>query len=685
MAKNLSYAKFILLLSLMSPSAFSQTENWGGFKDILADQTGSSGGSSGNTTTVNSESGRTGTSVSQTGSCSITKESQNTLPLSLLKKLGAGNDFFQVKEVPGSNRVEIISTKMISECNDMLEMAVDKSTSEPVRYFVKVVVKGSKKVSDFVACINDKAMSNGKPNPDASIGTLSADFSFEKSGELVFLSEGPLAGATATEIKGCDYIEPIAKDKLELLTVEDRNKKDREGHVNSICKSAGSYKDISDEVIGKYQEYKSILESIRNELLLDEVKKLSKSIQTGDDLSGLDFSIISDYKKYIIDPLMNEVKLAYEDFQGAQGDTRKALEKRYKELKAKLAAYGKSPFLTESDFVKLKAKGQFDAADDLFVIRSSIKNYNKIGLIEDGNRVITPSIANTKIKNDLEDNRMTMKEERLKYAVKTGEITGKSTQYANISKQLNNNIAARQKDFDTKSQIIMQKAYKECPRKFTQQSQQRCMADYANALKRMQTQVQTRNDRDRLLAGKFSARATEYAEYEKTGNAYRKSQDGEVYDEDSESSDEDVVIADTEISMPIDLSMPSNDNDQYRNPAVNNQGNGQGINFMNPNYFNGQQQVYGQGGYQPNYMGGGSMYGNYNSNPFMMGSSYNSYPYSPYNNFYGGSNFGGGFNQGFGGGYNQGFGGGFNQGFGGGFNQGFGGGFNQGFGGGGFR
>jgi hypothetical protein len=231
--------------------------------------------------------------------------------------------------------------------------------------------------------------------------------------------------------------------------------------------------------------------------------------------------------------------------------------------------------------------------------------------------------------------------------------------------------------------MIMQKAYRDCPRKFTQQSQQRCMTEYANALKRMQTQLQTRNERDRLLAGKFSARATEYAEYEKAGAAHRKTQDGEIYDEDVETNDEDIIIADTEISMPIDLSMPSSNNEQTRNPAVNyNQGGGQGINFMNPSYFNGmgQQQMYGQGGFQPNYMNN-NMYGN--SNPFMMG-SYNNYPYNTYNNFYGGNGFGGGFNQGFGGGFNQGFGGGFNQGFGGGFNQGFGGGFNQGFGG-GFR
>ncbi|MFZ4712868.1 MAG: hypothetical protein ACOYL6_04105 [Bacteriovoracaceae bacterium] len=666
----LSTAIFGLTLSLLTQPLFAQTNGWGGFKDILGTKTVSSGSSSSSTTTVSSSSSHSSTSVSQTGSCSITKENQSTLPLSILKKLGGDvENFFNIQTVPGSNKVEIVSTKMISDCNDMLELGVDKSTSEPMRYFIKVSVKGSKKVSDFVKCINEKAMKDDKPSPDASIGTLSADFAFEKSGEIVFLSEGPMAGAEATEIKGCDYIEPIAKDKVELLTVADRTKRDREGRVSDICKSAGSYRDISDEVITKYQEYKAILENIRNELLIDEVKKLSKSIQVGDDISGLDFSIISDYKKYIIDPLMEEVKLAYEEFQGAQGDTRKALEKKYKALKAKLGAFGKSPYLTESDFNKLKAKGQFDAADELFVIRSSIRNYNKIGTIEDGTRVITPAIANAKIKIDLNDNRLVMKEERLKYSVKTGEVTGKAAQYANISNRLSKHIEAVQKDYDNKSQQVVQQAYRKCPRKFTPQAQQECMTGYANALKRMQRQLTTSNDRDRLLANKFAARATEYAGYEKTGKEYRKSQDGELYEDDSESSDEDIIISDTEISMPLDFSMPENNQSQGNNQSVfNNFQNGQNnLNFMPPQFTNnGNMQNRGVS----NYPG---------SNPFYLGSNWggtnNNYPYNTYNNFSGGGN---GFNNGFG---NNSFGGTGNGGFN--FGSGFGG--NNGFNNGGFN
>lgn len=668
MAKTFSKTKLTLVtLALLSQPIFAQDIDWGSFQSGISDG-GSSGNSSGSssTTEVSSESGRTNTSSTQVSSCGITKDTQSSMPLYMLNKLSSGKGFFKMSLDPVTDRVSIQSDVMIANCNFMLDPKTSVSKSAPFVHFLSVGIKGGKTVKDFEACLAEKVMveKDGKKVVDPSKverGTLALNYNFDNSGEFKFLSEGPIAldkGGVygAIDYKGCDAVEPISKDGFKLKTIADRDKEQRSKDVAGICQ-ATKYTDISDELISKYQDYKSILEKLRNELLLEEVKKLSKDIQTGDDLAGLPYSVIGDFQKYVIDPITEDIAKTYLELKGSQGEAKKALEKKLKELKIKLGAYKKTPYLTEADFNKLKAKGQFDAAEELFALRTTIVEFEKVANIEEGNKRVTPEVAKIRTKNLINQQKVVMREDRLKYQLSHGEVTGLAAKYARNAEILTKNIEIRTKNYQVAMQKMIQKGYKKCQYSFNQRN---CMNKIAKKLQSMQLTLEKVNNANKLEAEKYSTKAQEYAVLEQQGREYRRQQD----DEGTSATGDDTYVG---VVFSDDLNPSVDDQFDFSEYSESGSGISQNQNFnqnSSPFQFNSQNPFQAQGNqYQysdpnrnPAYFQGSANsgfntgfngYNNYSNNGFNagfnpfsanynvgIGTGYQNYGNNPYGNYY---------------------------------------------------
>lgn len=657
-----SQFKFIPLavLALCSSQVFAQSLDWGSFESGITETNQMGGSSTPGSTTIVTDNNSTGLSVNQVARCGIRPEKQQSLPLTYLKKLSNGKDFFKVEVDEATNTAKVNSEIMIGNCNEMLEVKVEVKDN-PTVYQLGVFLKGSTTVPDFEACIASRVMTEGKVDPKKVVkDTLKIDFAFDKSGPLKYFSEGPLAmNFPHEDNRGCEVYETFNANKPVLYTVADREKQKRDSLVNSLCRT-NRYKDISDETIEKYKEYGELLVKVRNELILEEVKKLASDIKSADDISGLDFSVITDFQKYVVDPLLKEIELVYADFKSATGDQKKILEKKLKELKAKLSSFRKSPFLTEAEYAKLKDKGQFDAAEELFALRTSIKEFEKVGFVE-GNLLISPKIAQTRTQNAIAQNKVVMQDERLKYQVKIGEVTGKSQQYSTISQQLTKNIQTRTTNYNNAINQLYAQAQRKCNNYWVNRN--KCLQEYATQIYALQNRMIKANERDTQLSQKYATKSTEFAALEEQGRQYRRTQDSEG-NVVVASEDEDLIITDDlNINIPVDFSQPV---------IGDRGGNGNG-NFMNFNQSNGQfpyqynNQMNISGGYdfrnpaaqymqQPNYSGlnfyngnqyqfnNQNMYSGFQQQPF---SGYNQMPFQQYYNqpSYGGA-FGGGFQLG---------------------------------------
>jgi hypothetical protein len=647
-----SQTTFLVLMTLMtfSPDSFGQSIDWGSFDSGITESNNpTSSGGSGGSTTIITDNNSTGVNVNQVATCGIKPEQQQSLPLTILKKLSNGKDFFKVEVDEKLNLAKVSSEMMIGNCNDMLEVRVSNKEN-PTVYYLGVFLKGNKTNRDFENCINEKVVTEGKVDPKKVVkDTLKVDFAFEKSGPLKYISEGPIGmNFPHEDNRGCEVYEAFNSSKPLLYTVNDREKQKRDSIVNSLCRT-NRYKDISDETIEKYKEYGDILTKVRNELILSEVKKLASDIKASEDISGLDFSVIGDFQKYVIDPMLKEIELVYADYKTATGDQKKILEKKLKELKAKLSTFRKAPFLTEVEYNKLKDKGQFDAAEELFALRASIKEFEKVGFVE-GSLLISPKLAMSRTQTAINQNKIVMQDERLKYQVRTGEVTGKSAQYQNISQQLTRNIQTRTTNYNNAINQLYADAQRKCNNYWVNRN--KCLEKYATQIYALQTKLTKANERDTQLSTKFQQKSIEFASLEEIGRQYRTSQDSEggvVTD----TEDTDVVITDDiNINMPVDFSLPvigdrGGNGGQQQYYSNQNQFQFQGGNNFNGNYdFRNpasQYQTYQAPGAGLNFYNGQQMGYNPSFGQFPQQPQYSGFNQMPYNQMYSQPSFNGGF------------------------------------------
>lgn len=627
---------------IFSGSCFAQGIDWGRFDSkVETPSSGSESSTGGSTTVISSSDNRTNVSNTQIKTCDIrTKKDQKTLPLYILQKLTSSGHFFNVTLDEQEDRVMIKSEPMIAHCNEMLELNVKaNSDKKPVSYEVSVNLRNfhnkdtdkayQGNVEDFEKCISDSVFTDGAVDAtkvNSGLGTLTTQFPLSAgTGEIKFSSSGPLALALGNpfggkiDYTGCLAVEQIGKDKILAKSIADRRKEKRELDVSGLCQ-AKDYRKLNESILRQYEEYSKTLTKLRDSLLLEEVKKLSKAIQAGTNLEGLDYSVISDFKKYIVDELAKEIEVTYNELKTAQGDSRIKLEKKLKELKEKLLTYKKSPYLTDSDLVKLKNAGQFDAAEELANTRIILDEYRKVGNIE-GGLMVSANAAKQRSESKINQLHISMEEERIKYKVKHGEITGQSQYYANLSNQLSSNINTRTKNYQATMYKLMRLAQKKCSYPWVNKA--KCLNKYANKIQNLQVMLSNANDRDTKLAEKYRLKAVEYAQLEAEGTAYVKKTEGS----DTVTESEDVVITD---DLSVDEMFDfSDDGSSSQNYSQNQQ-------YQNPQGYSNQvyQPFYDQQNqqYQQNYYNNGGGRGPSNSgfNWNLNGYSNNQNPYQTY-------------------------------------------------------
>lgn len=285
------------------------------------------------------------------------EKDQNSLPLKyfmgLLRNKGASLKPFHDSE---TSELTISGGPMIGNCNSMIEYKISEP-GEGLPYVFQVKIKGcgqetceypvkkinasneivdSEKVkvaptmNGFFECLKKTdVLKNGKINKaKIVVAEMKArQAGVDQSAELWFASHGPEAQriGAAFSTSGnkltrndCFYFEDIQKDGFKIFSMAEREAKKKEDVFKQLCET-NNYK-LIDKRISEFSEVKSmqdVLIKVRNDLLVEEAKKIAKQIKESNDHSQLDAAktkeVLEDYNKYIIGPLKDELFGIYEN------------------------------------------------------------------------------------------------------------------------------------------------------------------------------------------------------------------------------------------------------------------------------------------------------------------------------------------------------------------------------------
>lgn len=353
-----------------------------------------------------------GATTSMQTSAQCTEKDQNTLPLryvmGLLREKGAS---LRPSHDPASGTLVINGGGMIGNCNSMLEYKLSQPDPEqetPYVFQVKIKGCGSEKcdyqvktaeggmpkdmgtkafepnMNGFMKCLEETGVfKDGQIQEDkiALAEFKAIQSGVKQSSELWFASHGPYVdpagGVFGNEGNkkpgmGCYYFEDIKKGGFDIYSKGDIELTRKKDQFQVLCKS-GNYR-LIDQKIGEFGEVRylqNILVGVRNELLLDEVKKLAKQLKDNDDYSGLDAGkikrIVEDFEKYIIQPKKDELFGVYKNGTIVQkGLYHKIIDEEDEDKKARLI----TKFLegldelnkyTESPYLSIKSLGQMES------------------------------------------------------------------------------------------------------------------------------------------------------------------------------------------------------------------------------------------------------------------------------------------------------------------------------------
>jgi hypothetical protein len=511
----------------------------------------------------NSQSGEV-TKVEKTktsGSC--TEQDQASLPLAYITGLILEKDGkLELGHDARSGQLSLKSPDMISNCSSMIDWVSetkvvdgkktywieakirksDKCQNDVCEYPVAQVegksFKGFKSMSlkptmaGFEQCLKDSGViKDGKVNADAIYpGALDEKFGdYKESGDLVFLSSGPASKLAKAkydkfvEVDGCKHFEKILPEGFVVRSLDDLEK-DRMAAERKTVESCGDYDKISD-FIQKYQGYADDLNLIRDNLILEAVKKASKAITDGK-YTEEDLKAIADFEKYIVQPKLDKANALYEEAQKLEGDERKALLEEMKKIIEEIKPYNQSPYVTAAIVQKLEADGRFDDAEKANGIKALIVAHARLGATENG-VVITPEVAKTRALASKMAYAAEIEVKKENYQIKTGQVTGYAQTYYDLASKMRENIQIRTQNFTAEIQreYARMQPGGHCYRPY--RNAQRCIQDSQLRIQELQAELQHFNKVDAERALEYEQKAKEYAELERQGREYVASQTGE--------------------------------------------------------------------------------------------------------------------------------------------------------------
>jgi hypothetical protein len=656
----------------------------------VQENSGGSGGTS-NVVTINPSEQVSNDVVVSDDNAVCEDKIQNSIPLKFLVDglMREKNSSLKITHNPSNGQIKIDGGSYIANCGDMLQWSARKPSVAGGDYLIELKIKRpsscvgnectysvlkkdgsseSMKFSDtyagFIQCLEKSGVLVKDQNQNYSVDksaivkrdmgtTLSG---FDKTGRVRFVSYGPEAekiGPKYSKVSkaNCFYTEKIAADDMKVFSASEWTYHEKAQEVKQLCNTE-NYKDIFDN-IGKYGEFENILKDIGEKLIAEDVKKMAKTIEAAkvaEDLENVDFAIIEDFQKHVIDPLTVDIAKKFEAWKAEpKGDKKEVLYKELKKMKEQLEAYSKSPYLTKAHLTKLKSLGQFSPARDLFLGLTQIEQHAQVGKIVGGS-ALAPETARAKVEKLMVEYEKQEEKDKRDYEILSCDRVGEADRLAAKSAYYQKRIQVRTKNYQQMINDLVEMMQTRCMRSFTPKAQTNCVNAISQQINGMKVQLQKRNKKDLENSQKLAAESERLAKLE--AQAAKTCEKPEVEEIDVDETDDSVNPSD-DFAFDFDFDDPANNqvqnpnqnmqNNQWQQPYqfnFNNQGSGYQSPFANGNStlgLNFGMDMYGgmnQGGnYWNNNQGWNQFGGNQFGGQFGFG------------NQFGGNQFGGQFQQ----------------------------------------
>lgn len=597
--------------------------------------------------------------TSQVSSSSVKKceeNDQTSLPLSYVTSLILEKDAaLDILHDPRAGSLTVSAGDMIGNCSSMLEWNLKQPEIHGKKaYAIEVNIKKGEgctgadgcsykvaKVSNgefqnfetmkfkptlkgFEECLQKSGViDNGRVVSGAIYSTpVKEKFNkVDESGSLLFLSHGPSSSLVKAKYgkfdyqDGCDYYESAHPNVKSLLTYEDseRARLDAEADKLKDCK-VDEYQKLA-EFIEKYEGYAAILGDVRDRLILEAAKKSAEAIKSGKYTED-DLKVIGDFDRYVVQPKVELARALYEEMLELEGDAKKAKQAELAQVLAQISSYKKAPYFISAHTSKLIQDGRFDEAEKVNSLLLTLDSYQRLGAKQD-NVVITPEVATKKILAGRLAFSKALESEKEKYEIRTGQVTGKSDDYAATARRLRRNIEVRTKNYQAEMEIEYERIV--YPNGYCYKywrNTQACIQDTRERLVQLSNLLSHYNNVDKERAEEFDELAKQYGDLEAQGRRYVAAQNGEepAPEETSTEVEEDTTapVARAEDNSVYNFDFNQGQMNQQQQMAYQQQMQQQAMmtpqNYQNPmnpygnnNMFMPQQQQ--QFGYQPSYMG----------------------------------------------------------------------------------
>jgi len=554
--------KYLIILALVSSPLYAQ-----GLLGSLKDHQGSLTPETPHKESAPPVQSRSETSSETNGRCE--QNDQTSMPLAYATSLiQDANPRFNVDFNPRTGKMSVGSKSMISNCSSMVEWKLkeqdiqgqksyvveakfregDNCADGKCSYKVAKVSNGefqqyedlsfAPTLKGFEACLQASGViKDGKVDKKAIYAApMKETFSnVHQTGKLLFVSNGPQSAMVKAQygefdlINKCDHYEAFHPDIKQLLSYEDERRMKLDEEANKL-KDCGV--DEYDKLIGfieKYEEYSTILGSVRDELILEAVKKSAKNIEEGK-YTDEDLKILADFEKYIVTPKIEEATRLYNQMTSLEGDAKRAKQAELKVLLDEIKALNNKPYFQLAHTQKLINDGKFEEAEKMNGLKISLDNYSKLGS-KQGNVLITPDVAIISVVRAKDEFAKASIIEQERYQVRTGQITGQSDYYRNLSKRLENSIQVRTQNFRTEMQNeyarVQPGGY--CYAYF--RNTQKCIEDSLERIQQLQNLMNHYNKIDAERITEYNEKAEDYAKLEAEGRRYVAGINGEVIEE----------------------------------------------------------------------------------------------------------------------------------------------------------
>lgn len=554
--------------SVMAQDFFKAMEN---YQKTISSGSSSSSGSGGVVTKPGStdEKSTKPTVVSVSDKVTPCESSnQTSLPLNYIHRLLlSSNPEVKVAHSPKNEKLSVKAGAFVANCQSMLEWNLQQPPTDPKEYnlelkFAKDATKCadgkceytvSKKVdgsfqnvkmsftpnlAGFKECMKASGILNDKGEvvpENIYRDQMETSFSeIKDSGAISLLSTGPEGKQTDPKFgyvkqNGCMVYEKLSEEGAEVLSVADAERKRLEDEKTKVCES-GDYRQVAD-FISKNETFSAELQVILKQMVLDQAKKTAKKIDDMEKdpkikLDPEDLSVISDFQKYVVDPLAKKADAKFEEYENATGEEKAHKKKELDAIIAEIKEYNTTPYFKDTHSNALVVKGHFDSAKSLNSAKANLKNRYRLGAIEKG-VLVDPDVVASAVEANESNYEEFLATKIEEWEFKTGQRKPKSDFYYLTASNFQGYIQQRTANYTQEIQYeysrMQQGGY--CYAYY--RNTQKCIQDSALRIQQLQAELAQFNKVDEERAAEFTQQGDYYKALEDEGTRYIAGQYGD--------------------------------------------------------------------------------------------------------------------------------------------------------------